>query len=118
VFGPANAQNPAVTPTFDQNVSVNLGGSVLFGAPINPGGLAGMILPGSRPFRHGYEQLYLHACHGGAVQRQQRERHHVLAQHGWRTDLQRAANELPTIQLIRTNGIGSARSLVGAQWAH
>ena len=39
----SNAQNPAVTPTFDQNVSVNLGGSVLFGAGINPGGLAGQI---------------------------------------------------------------------------
>jgi len=39
----SNAQNGNVTPTFDQNVSVNLGGSVLFGAPINPGGLAGMI---------------------------------------------------------------------------
>jgi hypothetical protein len=39
----SNAQNPAVTPTFDQNVSVNLGGGVLFGAAINPGGLAGQI---------------------------------------------------------------------------
>src|SRR5580704_5531027 len=39
----SNAQNGNVTPTFDQNVSVNLGGSVLFGAQINPGGLAGMI---------------------------------------------------------------------------
>ena len=39
----SNAQNPAVTPTFDQEVSVNLGGSVLFGAAINPGGLAGQI---------------------------------------------------------------------------
>jgi hypothetical protein len=39
----SNAQNGNVTPTFDQNVSVNLGGSVLFGAAINPGGLAGMI---------------------------------------------------------------------------
>src|SRR4029450_7093313 len=39
----SNAQNPAVTPTFDQNVSVDLGGSVLFGAQINPGGLAGQI---------------------------------------------------------------------------
>ena len=39
----SNAQNPAVTPSFDQNVSVDLGGSVLFGAPINPGGLAGQI---------------------------------------------------------------------------
>jgi hypothetical protein len=39
----SNAQNPAVTPSFDQQVSVNLGGSVLFGAAINPGGLAGQI---------------------------------------------------------------------------
>ena len=39
----SNAQNPAVTPAFDQNVSVDLGGSVLFGAAINPGGLAGQI---------------------------------------------------------------------------
>src|SRR5205814_9109580 len=35
--------NPAVTPSFDPNVSVDLGGSVLFGATINPGGLAGQI---------------------------------------------------------------------------
>jgi hypothetical protein len=39
----SNAQNGNVTPTFDQTTSVNLGGSVLFGAQINPGGLAGMI---------------------------------------------------------------------------
>ena len=39
----SNAQNGNVTPTFDQNVSVNLGGSVLFGAEINPGGLSGQI---------------------------------------------------------------------------
>ncbi len=39
----SNAQNGNVTPTFDQSVSVNLGGSVLFGAAINPGGLAGQI---------------------------------------------------------------------------
>jgi hypothetical protein len=39
----SNAQIGGQTPTFDQNTSVNLGGSVLFGAPINPGGLAGMI---------------------------------------------------------------------------
>jgi len=38
-----NAQNGGVTPTFDQVTSVNLGGSVWFGAPINPGGLAGQI---------------------------------------------------------------------------
>jgi hypothetical protein len=39
----SNAQNPAMTPTFDQNVSVNLGGSLLFGETINPGGLAGQV---------------------------------------------------------------------------
>jgi hypothetical protein len=39
----SNAQNGNVTPTFDQNVLVNLGGSVVFGGDINPGGLAGMI---------------------------------------------------------------------------
>src|SRR4029077_411795 len=39
----SNAQDGGVTPTFDQNVSVNLGGSVLFGALINQGGLAGVI---------------------------------------------------------------------------
>jgi hypothetical protein len=39
----SDAQNPAVTPTFDQTTSVNLGGSLLFGAAINPGGLAGQI---------------------------------------------------------------------------
>jgi hypothetical protein len=39
----SNAQDGNVTPTFDQVTSVNLGGSVLFGAPINPGGLAGQI---------------------------------------------------------------------------
>jgi hypothetical protein len=39
----SNAQNPGVTPTFDQVTTVDLGGFVLFGAPINPGGLAGQI---------------------------------------------------------------------------
>jgi hypothetical protein len=39
----SNAQNPAITPTFDQDVSVNLGGSIVFGGDINPGGLAGQI---------------------------------------------------------------------------
>ena len=37
----SNAQNPAVTPTFDQSTQVNLGGSLVFGDGINPGGLAG-----------------------------------------------------------------------------
>jgi len=39
----SNAQNGGVTPTFDQVTTVSLGGSVLFGATINPGGLAGQI---------------------------------------------------------------------------
>jgi hypothetical protein len=38
-----NAQNPAVTPTFDQVTQVNLGGSLDFGDTINPGGLAGQV---------------------------------------------------------------------------
>jgi hypothetical protein len=39
----SNAQNPAVTPTFDQVTQVSLGGSLDFGDPggPNPGGLAG-----------------------------------------------------------------------------
>jgi hypothetical protein len=39
----SNAQNGNVTPTFDQVTNVNLGGSIEFGAAINPGGLAGQI---------------------------------------------------------------------------
>src|SRR5207253_190091 len=39
----SNAQNGGVTPTFDQVTTVNLGGSVLYGSTINPGGLAGQI---------------------------------------------------------------------------
>jgi hypothetical protein len=37
----SNAQDPGVTPTFDQSTQVNLGGSLIFGGAINPGGLAG-----------------------------------------------------------------------------
>jgi len=36
-----NAQNGGVTPTFDQVTAVNLGGDIIFGGGINPGGLAG-----------------------------------------------------------------------------
>jgi hypothetical protein len=39
----SNAQNPNVTPTFDQVTTVNLDGSLVFGGNINPGGLAGQI---------------------------------------------------------------------------
>ena len=38
-----NAQNPAVTPTFDQVRTVNMGGSLVYGGTVNPGGLAGQI---------------------------------------------------------------------------
>src|SRR6266571_3551686 len=38
-----NAQNPGVTPTFDQITTVNLGGSLVYGGSVNPGGLAGQI---------------------------------------------------------------------------
>ena len=38
-----NAQNPAVTPTFDQVTTVNMGGSLIYGGAVNPGGLAGQI---------------------------------------------------------------------------
>src|SRR5436189_897340 len=39
----SNAQNPAVTPTFDQITTVNMGGSLIYGGAVNPGGLAGQI---------------------------------------------------------------------------
>src|SRR5438477_11471560 len=39
----SNAKNGAVTPTFDQNVAVNLGGDLTSGGTINPGGLAGQL---------------------------------------------------------------------------
>jgi len=44
VFAQSNAQNPGVTPTFDQVTEVNLGGSLVFSDTINPGGLAGQSL--------------------------------------------------------------------------
>src|SRR5207248_1188847 len=37
----SDAQNPGATPTFDQSTQVDLGGSLVFGGAINPGGLAG-----------------------------------------------------------------------------
>jgi hypothetical protein len=38
-----NAKNPAVTPTFDQITTVNMGGTLWYGPPVNPDGLAGQI---------------------------------------------------------------------------
>jgi hypothetical protein len=39
----SNARNAAVTPTFELAVPVNLGGNILAGEPINPGGITGQI---------------------------------------------------------------------------
>jgi hypothetical protein len=39
----SNAQNPNVTPTFDQVTTVNMGGSLDFSDTINPEGLAGQL---------------------------------------------------------------------------
>src|SRR6266516_4027035 len=39
----SNAQDPSVTPTFDQITTINMGGSLVFGGTVNPGGLAGQI---------------------------------------------------------------------------
>ena len=36
-------KNPNVTPTFDQVTTVNMGGSLVYGGTVNPGGLAGQI---------------------------------------------------------------------------
>lgn len=38
-----NAKNASLTPTFDQNTLVNLGGDIGFSEPINPVGLVGQI---------------------------------------------------------------------------
>lgn len=37
----SNAKNSAVTPTFDLDVFVDLGGDITYGLPVNPGGLGG-----------------------------------------------------------------------------
>jgi hypothetical protein len=39
----SNAQDPSVTPTFDQIATINMGGSLVFGGTVNPGGLSGQI---------------------------------------------------------------------------
>ena len=39
----SNAKDSSVTPTFDQNTLVNLGGDIGFGYPINPDGLVGQV---------------------------------------------------------------------------
>ncbi|MFN0279465.1 MAG: cohesin domain-containing protein [Pyrinomonadaceae bacterium] len=39
----SNAKNGAVTPTFEQSATVDLGGDISFSEPINPGGLLGQV---------------------------------------------------------------------------
>jgi len=39
----SNAKNGSVIPTFDRSTSVNLGGDIVFGEPINPEGLVGQV---------------------------------------------------------------------------
>jgi hypothetical protein len=39
----SNAKDGAVTPSFDQNTPVNLGGDIVIGEPINPEGLVGQV---------------------------------------------------------------------------
>lgn len=43
----SNAQNSAVTPTFDRNVVVNMGGAIVYGAAMNPDGLLGQAWIGT-----------------------------------------------------------------------
>ena len=38
-----NAKNGSVVPTFDRSTTVNLGGDIVFGEPINPEGLVGQV---------------------------------------------------------------------------
>ncbi|PYL67362.1 MAG: hypothetical protein DMF20_03710 [Verrucomicrobia bacterium] len=38
-----NAKNGGVIPTFDQSTPINLGGNIVSGEPINPGGLVGQV---------------------------------------------------------------------------
>jgi hypothetical protein len=39
----SNAKDGAVTPSFDQNTPLNLGGDIVIGEPINPEGLVGQV---------------------------------------------------------------------------
>jgi hypothetical protein len=80
-----NAQNPGVTPTFDQVTQVNLNGSLIFGGGINPGGLAGQsfltvdksggptnnniyVLASVQPFSasNGTDVMFARSANGGA----------------------------------------------------
>ena len=81
-----NAQNPAVTPTFDQVTTVNMGGSLVFGGTVNPGGLAGQIfLAVDRSGGRTNNNIYMVAS-VQPVRCQQRHRRDVRAQHRWRAN--------------------------------
>ena len=87
----SNAQNAAVTPSFDRITTVNLGGSMVFGGSINPGGWVGQIfLAVDRSGGPTNNNIYMLAT----IQPtgfQQWDRRDVRAQHKWRTKLQRPA---------------------------
>ncbi len=74
-----NAQNPNVTPTFDQVTTVNMGGSVVYGGTVNPGGLAGQtFLAVDRSGGPTNNNIYMVTSVQPVRRRDQR---HVRAQH-------------------------------------
>ena len=85
----SNAKNGAVTPTFDQSTTVNMGGNINFGGAINPGGLAGQVFLAVDRSGHQHEQQCLHARERATDRLHHRQRRHVRAQHQQRANLQR-----------------------------
>ena len=80
----SNAQNPAVTPTFDQVTTVNMGGSIVFGGTLIQEGLLGQIfLAVDRSGGPTNNNIYMVA----SVQPSGRndDGRDVRAQHRWRT---------------------------------
>ena len=65
----SNAQNPAVTPSFDQERFSQPRWQRVIWRHDQPRWVGGPNLPCNRPLRHCYQQQYLYACHGAAVQR-------------------------------------------------
>ena len=68
----SNAKNGAVTPTFDQNVVVNLGGTITSSQTINPGGLTGQLFlavdrSGTATNNNIYVLASVHATTGGSA---------------------------------------------------
>ncbi len=68
----SNAKNGAVTPTFDQNVVVNMGGSIQMSQSINPEGLVGQLFlvvdrSGTATNNNIYMLASVHATGGSAA---------------------------------------------------